>query len=66
MDQNEEVLTKITFIEFVIDNTGYAFFINNRLLYVRCNVKCECNFKALLSFYKNMLSYSSNHLRPAC
>jgi hypothetical protein len=37
MDQNEEVLTTITSMEFGIDNTGY-----DRLQYVRHDVKCKC------------------------
>jgi hypothetical protein len=42
MDQNEEVLPSITFIEFGIDNTGYGSFIYDRLQYFRHDVKCEC------------------------
>jgi hypothetical protein len=42
MEQNEEVLPTLTSIKFGIDNTGYGPFINDRLKYVRHDVKCEC------------------------
>jgi hypothetical protein len=41
-DQNKEVLSTITFMEFGIDNTGYGTYIYDRLQYVRHNVKCKC------------------------
>jgi hypothetical protein len=42
MDQNEEVQPMVTYIEFGMDNAGYAVFINDRLQYVLSVIKCEC------------------------